>query len=485
MRRITIGALVLAMLGAAWAAMPWAAEDRGLSVVGVDRGTGERAEVRLYAKTYAVVIGIDRYPNLPPDKQLDYAVKDAIGVAATLEKHFAFERIITLYDRQASRKKILEVLSGELGELTRRDDSVFVFWAGHAITEKTAAYGDLGYLVPFDGTLEMAKLYRNISMTTLRDDISKRIPAKHVFFVIDACYSGLLLPRGGEPRAPSRDLAYLREITRENVRQVLAAGKANETVLDGGPRGHSVFTGHFIEALERARDFVTAAEISAAIKRKVFSDAQARGNKQTPQSGVLSGLGDYVFVPKKVAAMSTSPSAPAGGGFSLDDLKTEQETRAGWERWQDSMRAAFREARAFTGAADLQRVAWERFLSRFPEDNPYSSEDEQLRAEARRRQAAVEVAAVPPPKPALPPAAEKAVGVFPKTFKDCAECPEMVVVPAGSFRMGDLAGDGPSNERAVHGVTIRRRFAMGKYEVTFAEWGHLRRGGRLQRAPAR
>ena len=31
-------------------------------------------------------------------------------------------------------------------------------------------------------------------------------------------------------------------------------------------------------------------------------------------------------------------------------------------------------------------------------------------------------------------------GVFPKTFKDCAQCPEMVVIPAGSFRMGDLTG---------------------------------------------
>ena len=57
-----------------------------------------------------------------------------------------------------------------------------------------------------------------------------------------------------------------------------------------------------------------------------------------------------------------------------------------------------------------------------------------------------------------------------QSFKDCDDCPEMVVVPAGSFVMGDLAGRGLSNERPVHGVAIRQRFAMGKYEVTFAEW---------------
>ena len=47
-------------------------------------------------------------------------------------------------------------------------------------------------------------------------------------------------------------------------------------------------------------------------------------------------------------------------------------------------------------------------------------------------------------------------------FRDCAECPEMVVVPAGSYRMGDVI------QRQV--VTIGAPFAVGKYEVTFAQW---------------
>ncbi len=55
-------------------------------------------------------------------------------------------------------------------------------------------------------------------------------------------------------------------------------------------------------------------------------------------------------------------------------------------------------------------------------------------------------------------------------FRDCDQCPEMVVVPAGRFGMGDLAGDGYNDERPVHDVTIATPFAVGKYEVTFAEW---------------
>lgn len=55
-----------------------------------------------------------------------------------------------------------------------------------------------------------------------------------------------------------------------------------------------------------------------------------------------------------------------------------------------------------------------------------------------------------------------------KSFQDCQECPEMVVIPAGSFVMG--SGNGGANEKPEHHVTISRAFAMGKTEVTQAQW---------------
>jgi formylglycine-generating enzyme required for sulfatase activity len=84
-----------------------------------------------------------------------------------------------------------------------------------------------------------------------------------------------------------------------------------------------------------------------------------------------------------------------------------------------------------------------------------------------------------------------------RVFHDCADvCPEMVVVPAGSFMMGSpsaeiaefakeaLAERTPfkiklkiqhfielfQREGPQHGVTIARPFAVGRFEVTFAEW---------------
>ncbi|MBI4527862.1 MAG: SUMF1/EgtB/PvdO family nonheme iron enzyme [Deltaproteobacteria bacterium] len=46
----------------------------------------------------------------------------------------------------------------------------------------------------------------------------------------------------------------------------------------------------------------------------------------------------------------------------------------------------------------------------------------------------------------------------------------MVVIPAGTFQMGDIHGDGEELERPVHDVTIKEPFAIGRYEVTFEEY---------------
>ncbi len=64
-------------------------------------------------------------------------------------------------------------------------------------------------------------------------------------------------------------------------------------------------------------------------------------------------------------------------------------------------------------------------------------------------------------------------------FKDCPECPEMVVAPAGSFMMGSPK-DEPErryNEGPQHKVTIAKPFAVGRFAVTFEEWDACVAGG--------
>jgi formylglycine-generating enzyme required for sulfatase activity len=65
------------------------------------------------------------------------------------------------------------------------------------------------------------------------------------------------------------------------------------------------------------------------------------------------------------------------------------------------------------------------------------------------------------------------------TFKECPKCPEMMVVPAGSFTMGSPTTEpGRSAEEGPqHTVTIARPFAVGRFEVTFEEWDACASGG--------
>ena len=62
-----------------------------------------------------------------------------------------------------------------------------------------------------------------------------------------------------------------------------------------------------------------------------------------------------------------------------------------------------------------------------------------------------------------------------RNFTDCDVCPEMVVVPAGTFMMGWK--NGPADEKVVHQVTIARDFAVGKFEITFKQWRDCLSGG--------
>ena len=71
------------------------------------------------------------------------------------------------------------------------------------------------------------------------------------------------------------------------------------------------------------------------------------------------------------------------------------------------------------------------------------------------------IQATPTPAPTAP----VSVG---STGKDCPECPEMVVISPGEFIMGDDKGD--RSEKPAHKVRISQPFAIGKYEVTVAQW---------------
>ena len=74
----------------------------------------------------------------------------------------------------------------------------------------------------------------------------------------------------------------------------------------------------------------------------------------------------------------------------------------------------------------------------------------------------------PSPSGTVAPAPDREAPLVPLTvFRDCPDCPEMVVVPPGTFRMG--SSEGEDNERPVRNVRLGI-FAIGRNEVTRAEY---------------
>lgn len=69
------------------------------------------------------------------------------------------------------------------------------------------------------------------------------------------------------------------------------------------------------------------------------------------------------------------------------------------------------------------------------------------------------------------------------SWQDCADTPEMVTIPGGRFRMGELGDTGLTYEGPIHEVTVPA-FAIGRYEVTFIEWDACHGDGFCQKSPS-
>ena len=73
----------------------------------------------------------------------------------------------------------------------------------------------------------------------------------------------------------------------------------------------------------------------------------------------------------------------------------------------------------------------------------------------------------------------KSIPQFGTVFRDCAGCPEMVWLPQGDFVLGDAVLDAAGRPR----VAIRHALAVGRFELTFAEWDACVAGGGCRRRP--
>ena len=178
----------------------------------------------IYDNSWALIIGIDKYQNV---SSLDYAVDDARSVKRLLIEQFNFpsDNITLLLNQKASYTKIKKALSHVTRQAGQKD-RILIFFAGHGATIDLPESGEMGFLIPADG--EKDDLYAtSLEMDELRK-VSSLSQAKHMLYLVDACYGGLAATntRGLDASTPG----FINKITRDKSRQIITAGGLGEKV---------------------------------------------------------------------------------------------------------------------------------------------------------------------------------------------------------------------------------------------------------------
>ena len=249
----------------------------------------------IYDDSWAVIIGIDKYKY---SDQLNYAVKDAEAVKDMLISKFDFpeKNIRYLTDEEATLSNIKLALD-DISSSADEDDRILVFYSGHGETEPNNDGTETGYIIPVEGRQEkpyatglaMDEILRTCQMSN----------AKHMLFLMDACYSGLMTENVKGISTPQVE-GYLSKVANEKARQIITAGGGDEQVIERDEWQHSAFTKNLIEGFDTwEADYnkdgcITADELSTYLRENVTEDSDFQ---QTPQDGRFrnSGGGEFVF----------------------------------------------------------------------------------------------------------------------------------------------------------------------------------------------
>ncbi|MDP6620582.1 MAG: caspase family protein, partial [Nitrospinota bacterium] len=244
---------------------------------------------------------------------------DARSIVSALRKiGFTPGRITLLEDERATGLAVRRAFD-HLRLNTKPEDRVFIFFAGHGTTLDLPSGGRMGYLIPVEGTVE-ALLATGIPMNQVRD-MARAIPAKHVFFAIDACFAGLMAAR--ETPKPYKAETVSR-LTRGRLRQVLTAGDRDQRAWEEA--GHGLFTRRLLEGLDGEADVsprdgvLTAMELAAYVQGQVTAITQG---KQTPIFAKMEGVGQFVFTAPGLGRTAR----PGTSGLARMRAKLEAERR--------------------------------------------------------------------------------------------------------------------------------------------------------------
>lgn len=297
-----------------------------------------------YGKSWALIVAIDKYKDYP---YLKTAVAGAKVFSKKLKDEFGFpaSNIIELYNEQATKDSIEVYLKDFFVRKTKFNDRLLVYFGGHGDTYQ----GKIGYLCPYDAQKNRLPLTA-ISMNDI-EELNQIIPAKHIFYVLDCCFSGMAAyTRGGIADLPPSEPNYYKKLLTRKARQILTAGQTDELASDVGPGGkYSPFTYFLLQGLEsdQVKDkyhVIHASKLGQYVKENV---EKLSGGKQRPIITRLpdSEQGDFLLWkenPKRQPFLPNLTFQNASGNLaSLDMLIQYQNKKYGkkyfvvvfWDRY--------------------------------------------------------------------------------------------------------------------------------------------------------
>jgi tetratricopeptide (TPR) repeat protein len=211
----------------------------------------------LYDKSRALVIGIEQYPQ---GRSIPGAVEEAKQVAQAL-RQLGFEEITELYNKDASARRLHQVLTDLFSKKVDRSGRVVVFFVGQTGTTRDGKGRDMGYLVPADA--QASNVAKFLTVETIKE-FTKRSPSKHTLLIVNAPF------RAWEAPAP-KTASPAAESDARAVQVIAAAGRDDKSAKAGGktPFAQALLTGLSGAADLNQNGSLTASELGVYIKQQV------------------------------------------------------------------------------------------------------------------------------------------------------------------------------------------------------------------------
>lgn len=228
---------------------------------------------------YAVVVGIEKYADLPEAR---FAERDAQAVYDHLVAlGYPSRNIALLRGAAATKTGLIKNIEAWLPQNVNERSTVFFYYSGHGAPDPKAGHA---YLVPSDGdpsyleetTYPVKRLYEKLGA----------LKAKRVLVAMDSCFSGAggrsVLAKGTRPLVGKVDLG----LTGGAV-ITLSASASDQISSTLEPQGHGLFTYYMLKGLNGdAADSsgkVTVRSLHAYLSPKVRDAAKRQNREQAPQ----------------------------------------------------------------------------------------------------------------------------------------------------------------------------------------------------------